>query len=76
MVASQWLSIMKDSRLSLRMSSRRLNKLRLYAASKDKTITQIVEDWVDRLPNTEIGNQGTVPSPPSSNAENSSEDVP
>jgi len=48
--------IMKDSRLSLRMSSRRLNKLRLYAASKEKTVTQIVEDWVDRLPNPEIGN--------------------
>ncbi|BAY43976.1 hypothetical protein SAMD00079811_15700 [Scytonema sp. HK-05] len=46
---------MKDSRLSLRISTRRLNKLRSYAASKDKTVTQIVEDWVDRLPNTEIG---------------------
>ncbi|NJR73685.1 MAG: hypothetical protein HC773_08375 [Scytonema sp. CRU_2_7] len=44
---------MKEARLSLRISTRRLNKLRLYAASKDKTITQIVEDWVDRLPNTE-----------------------
>ncbi len=53
--------IMKDSRLSLRMSSRRLNKLRKYAALKDKTVTQIVEDWVDRLPNTEIGNQDAVP---------------
>ncbi len=35
------------------MSERRLNKLRSYAAIKDKTVTQIVEDWVDRLPNTE-----------------------
>jgi len=26
------------------MSEKRLNKLRLYAASKDKTVTQIVED--------------------------------
>jgi len=51
---------MKDSRLSLKMSSRRLHKLRSYAASKDKTVTQIVEDWVDRLPNTEISGQGTV----------------
>ncbi|MEH2372552.1 hypothetical protein [Nostoc sp.] len=42
---------MKDSRLSVRMSIRRLNKLRSYAATKDKTVTQIVEDWVDRLPN-------------------------
>jgi hypothetical protein len=36
------------------MSIRRLNKLRDYAATKDKTVTQIVEDWVDRLPKTEI----------------------
>jgi len=35
------------------MSERRLNKLRSYAVMKDKTVTQIVEDWVDRLPNTE-----------------------
>jgi Holliday junction resolvasome RuvABC ATP-dependent DNA helicase subunit len=55
------LPVMKESRLNLRISSRRLNKLRSYAASKDKTVTQIVEDWVDRLPNTEIGGQGTVP---------------
>ncbi|MBF2018204.1 MAG: hypothetical protein IGS23_24015 [Rivularia sp. T60_A2020_040] len=45
---------MKTTRLNVRMSERRLNKLRSYAAMKDKTVTQIVEDWVDRLPNTEI----------------------
>ncbi len=56
---------MKTNRLNVRMSERRLNKLRLYAASKDKTVTQIVEDWVDRLPNTEIGGQSTVPTPES-----------
>lgn len=66
--------IMKDSRLSLRMSSRRLNKLRSYAASKDKTVTQLVEDWIDRLPNTETGHQRNVPIPSSSNAENRSGD--
>ncbi len=27
-----------------------MNKLRLYAAQKDKTITQIVEDLLDTLP--------------------------
>jgi hypothetical protein len=42
---------MKTTRLNVRMSERRLNKLRSYAATKDKTVTQIVEDWVDRLPN-------------------------
>ncbi|HYX15431.1 MAG TPA: hypothetical protein VE944_13890 [Nostoc sp.] len=44
---------MKTTRLNVRMSERRLNKLRSYAAIKDKTVTQIVEDWVDRLPNAE-----------------------
>ncbi|BDI18554.1 hypothetical protein ANSO36C_43560 [Nostoc cf. commune SO-36] len=44
---------MKTTRLNVRMSERRLNKLRSYAAMKDKTVTQIVEDWVDRLPNIE-----------------------
>jgi hypothetical protein len=43
---------MKTTRLNVRMSERRLNKLRSYAVMKDKTVTQIVEDWVDRLPNT------------------------
>jgi hypothetical protein len=43
---------MKTTRLNVRMSERRLNKLRSYAVIKDKTVTQIVEDWVDRLPNT------------------------
>jgi hypothetical protein len=42
---------MKNTRLNVRMSERRLNKLRSYAVLKDKTVTQIVEDWVDRLPN-------------------------
>jgi hypothetical protein len=58
-----WLSIIKESRLSLRISTRRLNKLRQYAANKDKTITQIVEDWIDRLPNTEIDKDSNTPLP-------------
>jgi hypothetical protein len=51
---------MKTTRLNVRMSERRLNKLKSYAASKDKTVTQIVEDWIDRLPNTEIGKNSTT----------------
>ena len=51
---------MKTTRLNVRMSERRLNKLKSYAASKDKTATQIVEDWIDRLPNTEIGKNSTT----------------
>ncbi|MBD2292285.1 hypothetical protein H6G06_01995 [Anabaena sphaerica FACHB-251] len=54
---------MKSTRLNVRMSERRLNKLRQWAASKDKTVTQIVEDWIDRLPNTEIDKNSTTPLP-------------
>jgi hypothetical protein len=36
--------------LFIRISQRRLNKLRLLAVEKDKTITQIVEDLIDTLP--------------------------
>jgi hypothetical protein len=54
---------MKTTRLNVRMSERRLNKLRSYAVIKDKTVTQIVEDWVDRLPNTEIVKNNADPLP-------------
>ncbi|KST65389.1 hypothetical protein BC008_45535 [Mastigocoleus testarum BC008] len=40
---------MEKKRLSLRMSEKRLNKLRAYAADRDKTITSLVEDWIDSL---------------------------
>jgi hypothetical protein len=40
-----------------------LNKLRQYAASKDKTVTQIVEDWIERLPNAGIDKNSTAPLP-------------
>jgi hypothetical protein len=41
---------MKSKGLHIRISERRLNKLRLYAESKEKTMTQLIEDWIDRLP--------------------------
>lgn len=40
--------------LHIRISERRKDKLRLYAASKDKTITALVEDWIDSLSSEEI----------------------
>jgi hypothetical protein len=36
--------------LHVLLSERRLNKLRLLAVEKDKTITQIVEELLDSLP--------------------------
>ncbi|MGA9379520.1 MAG: hypothetical protein WBV73_12195 [Phormidium sp.] len=40
----------KSERLSIRLSLRRLNRLRQYATAQDKTITQVVSDWIDTLP--------------------------
>jgi hypothetical protein len=51
---------MKAKGLHIRISERRLNKLRLYADSKEKTMTQLIEDWVDRLPNIEIDKNSTA----------------
>jgi hypothetical protein len=47
---------MKNKALNIRMSERRLNKLRLYAQAKEKTMTQIIEDYIDRLPVQEAAN--------------------
>lgn len=54
---------MKEKRLNVRISDRRLSKLQSYAVSKDKTVTQIVEDWIDRLPNMQIGDSSYISSP-------------
>jgi hypothetical protein len=54
---------MKAKGLHIRISERRLNKIRMYAANKEKTITQIIEDYIDRLPTTEIDNSSTTPLP-------------
>lgn len=36
---------------NIRVEIGRLEKLRAVAAEKKKTMTQLVEDWIDRLPN-------------------------
>ncbi|MCC5599247.1 DUF6364 family protein [Nostoc favosum] len=36
-------------RLSIRVDTERLEKLRRIAKQKRKTMTQLVEDWIDRL---------------------------
>jgi hypothetical protein len=37
-----------------------MQKLKSYASSKEKTVTQLVEDWIDRLPLVE-GLEVSVP---------------
>lgn len=34
---------------TIRLSHRRRNKLKLYAQQKDKTMTQIIEEMIDKL---------------------------
>lgn len=41
---------MKNQNLHVRISERRMQKLKTYAEHKEKTVTQLVEDWIDRLP--------------------------
>ncbi|GAB1540566.1 hypothetical protein NUACC21_32350 [Scytonema sp. NUACC21] len=41
---------MKNNSIRIRLSDRRLNKLRLYAVESDKTMTQIIEALIDSLP--------------------------
>lgn len=41
---------MNINRLNLRITKKRLDKLRLYAARKQKTMTQVISDFIDNLP--------------------------
>ncbi|NJM77117.1 MAG: hypothetical protein HC852_16695 [Acaryochloridaceae cyanobacterium RU_4_10] len=45
---------MKD-RLSVRIESQRLEKLRRVAKNKRKTMTQLIEDWIDRIQESDSG---------------------
>lgn len=40
----------KEKQLKARLSKARYYKLAQYAASRDKTITSLIEDWIDSLP--------------------------
>ena len=52
---------MKSHYIRVRLSKRRSDKLRMYAAYKDKTITAIIEDMIDSLPFVEIDKNSAVP---------------
>jgi hypothetical protein len=51
-------SAMAKKELHIRISERRLYKLRLLAVEKDKTVTQIVEDLIDTLPEPKTSKAG------------------
>ncbi len=52
---------MKKKYLNLRLSDRRLNILREYAVLVDKSMTGVIEDYIDSLPNAKIGDSSTTP---------------
>jgi hypothetical protein len=54
---------MKNKNLHIRMSERRYEALKAYAESKEKSVTQLIEDWVDRLPKLKIDDFSTTPLP-------------
>ncbi|MBE9038794.1 hypothetical protein [aff. Roholtiella sp. LEGE 12411] len=54
---------MKKKYLNLRLSERRLNKLRNYAVAVDKTMTQIIEEFIDSITLTQRGNSSSTPRP-------------
>lgn len=53
---------MKNKALNLRVSERRLNKLRLYASQNDKTMTHVIEDFIDSL-KVKNGDSSSTPLP-------------
>ncbi|MCC5629562.1 hypothetical protein LC613_16510 [Nostoc sphaeroides CHAB 2801] len=59
---------MKTEWFKMRMSERRLNKLRLYATIKDRTMTHVVEELIDSLKIPERGNSSSLrEAPPTTN---------
>ena len=40
---------MDKKRLSVRIAASRLQKLRRIAELREKTMTQLIEDWIDKL---------------------------
>lgn len=45
---------MKTEYIRIRTTPRRFNKLKLLAEQREKSMTQLIEDWIDSLPNPEI----------------------
>lgn len=41
---------MKAKTVQVRLSDKRYDKLKAVAKIRERTVTQLVEDWIDRLP--------------------------
>jgi len=44
---------MKEKILRFRLHASRFDKLKLLAEKRQKTMTQLIEDWIDTLPKVE-----------------------
>jgi hypothetical protein len=51
---------MKNKSLRIRISERRLSRLQNYAVQADKTMTQVIEELLDTLPNTKNGDSSST----------------
>lgn len=67
-MCTHWGNFMKNKQLKMRISERRLNKIRLYAAHVDKTLTQVLEELIDSLPTIEIDKKSAIPTPSSTDS--------
>lgn len=47
------MSMNKPKRLNVNLSVKRFDKLKKYAESKEKNMTQVIEGWIDKAPNVE-----------------------
>jgi hypothetical protein len=51
---------MKNNFLQIRLSDRRMSKLREYSVTEDKTMTRVLEDFIDALPTRSVGTPHTA----------------
>ena len=57
-MANHWLYPSIQKKLSLRVDSESLKKLRRIAKQKNKTLTQSIEEWIDRLKKEQPSREG------------------
>ena len=57
-MANHWLYPSMQKKLSLRVNSERLKKLRRIAKQKNKTLTQSIEEWIDKLKKEKPSREG------------------
>ena len=57
-MANHWLYPSMQKILSLRVNSEMLKKLRRIAKQKNKTLTQSIEEWIDKLKKEKPSREG------------------